>query len=125
MVTFFSVATHLHLHETYIYLQEAVRVLKSRGRIVLSFLELQNPRHWATFANTASAEAKGQHGHHNAFFEASVIPVWASHLGLTVEAIVHGGEPQIPISEPIVFESGRRMEHTADLGQSVAVLRKP
>lgn len=125
MVLFYSVATHLYLYETYVYLQEAVRVVKAGGLIMMSFHELQNPRHWQVFLGTIEDMQQHRLPHHNAFVEESVVRLWAQHLGLTVETILRGGEAKIPIDEPIEYEDGRRAEGTATLGQSLAVLRKP
>jgi SAM-dependent methyltransferase len=125
IVIFYSVATHLFLYETYVYLQEAVRVAKPGGRILMSFHELKDSRHWQVFLGTIEDMQLRRLPHHNAFLERSVVRVWAQHLGLTVEAILPGGEAQIPIDEPIDYEDGRRAEGTATLGQSLAVLRKP
>ena len=125
MVVFFSVATHLYLYETYVYLQEAVRVAKPGGRIVMTFHELRNPRHWQVFLGTIEDMQQRRLPHHNAFFEELVVRLWAQHLGLTVEALLPGGEAKIPIDEPIAYEDGRRAEGTATFGQSMAVLRKP
>ena len=48
-VCFFSVFTHLLHEQTYVYLQEAKRVLKPGGRIIFSFLDFSIPSHWAVF----------------------------------------------------------------------------
>jgi SAM-dependent methyltransferase len=106
-VTFFSVLTHLHQHESFIYLQDAVRVLKGGGRIVMTFLEISNPAHWEVFENIVANTKAGRHQHLDQFFEVAVIEAWAARLGLTVEEIQHGGRPD------------------AAFGQSIAVLRKP
>jgi SAM-dependent methyltransferase len=113
-VTFFSVATHLMHHETYLYLEEARRTAKPGGRIVVSFLEFDVEQHWAPFADIVEATRKKRPMHLNAFIEASVFPVWARHLGLELEAVLHHG----------VFPNPRE-GGTSALGQSVAVLRKP
>jgi ubiquinone/menaquinone biosynthesis C-methylase UbiE len=106
-VTFFSVLTHLHQHESFIYLQDAVRVLKPGGRVVMTFLEISNPAHWPVFENIVANTRAERHQHLDQFFEVAVIETWASRLGLTVEEISHGGRPD------------------AAFGQSIAVLCKP
>jgi SAM-dependent methyltransferase len=125
LVTFFSVATHLHLHETYLYLQEAKRVLKPGGIVVVSFLELQNPLHWPIFEATAAATREGALAHLNAFIEEPALRVCAGRIGLTVETVLRGGTPSIPISESIAHEDGRVQRDYADLGHSLVVLRSP
>ncbi len=112
-VTFFSVATHLQLHETYIYLQEARRVAKPGGAIIVSFLDIGNPAHRAIFRGTAEAAKKKRLLHLNMFFDASAIRHMAEDLGLDVEGIFPGDLPFIP--------TDRGLEK---FDQSVAVLRK-
>ena len=77
------------------------------GRIVMSFLEVSNPAHWPAFENIVANTKAGRHQHLDQFFEVAVIQTWAARLGLTVEAIQHGGRAD------------------AAFGQSIAVLRKP
>jgi ubiquinone/menaquinone biosynthesis C-methylase UbiE len=124
-VTFFSVATHLLHHETYMYLEEARRVAVPGGLIVVSFLEFGNPNHWPVFHNTIRAYRDQIPDHLNAFIEASVFPVWAQKLGLELVAIHPGDKPWIPITEPRVAENGAREEALAGLGQSCVIFRKP
>ena len=49
MVCFFSVLTHLLHEQSYWYLEEARRVVKPGGTIVVSFLEFADPEHWPIF----------------------------------------------------------------------------
>jgi ubiquinone/menaquinone biosynthesis C-methylase UbiE len=121
-VTFFSVATHLMHHETYVYLEEAARVAVPGGLIIVSFLEFGNPVHWSIFENTIKAYRRQIPDHLNAFIEPTVFPIWAEKLGLDLVAILRGDEPWIPIAEP---NNGDRGDGLAALGQSCAILRKP
>lgn len=116
-VTFFSVATHLMHHETYLYLEEARRVAKPGGRIVVSYLEFAADQHWTPFADIVTATRGKKSMHLNAFIEASVFPVWARRLGLEVEHILPLGRFPPPVA-------GKWPNGTRQLGQSVAVLRK-
>lgn len=111
-VVFFSVATHLFHHETFLYLEEARRVAKPGGRIFVSFLEFADDGHWPQFMHIVDATRSRREMHLNAFIEASVFPVWARRLGLEVEAILPRGRV-----------SGAHGD--IELGQSVAILRKP
>jgi hypothetical protein len=112
-VTFFSVATHLQLFETYNYLQEARRVAKPSGVMVVSFMELGNPAHLQIFQHTAEVAKQGLLVHLNMFFEPSMLQIMADHLGLAIENVFPAGAPFIP------SECGLK-----SFGQSIAVLRK-
>jgi ubiquinone/menaquinone biosynthesis C-methylase UbiE len=60
MVCFFSVFTHLLEEESFLYLEEARRVLKPGGRIVASYLDIADPHHWEIFeAKDASEKTDG------------------------------------------------------------------
>lgn len=107
IVCAFSLFTHLLHAETYIYLQEAVRVLKPNGRIVFSYLEFSE--HWGVFESTVNAQRVNCLPHLNMFIESSSISHWASHLGLTVDEFI---PPEKPMWEGRGF------------GQSVVVLQK-
>ena len=110
VVSAFSLFTHLLHAETYIYLQECVRILKPGGRVVFSFLEFAEPFHWHVFENTLQGTKANSNDHLNMFIERNAIAVWAASLGLQVELYLSAGAPA---------SEGRA------LGQSTAVLRKP
>jgi ubiquinone/menaquinone biosynthesis C-methylase UbiE len=110
LVSAFSLFTHLLHTETYLYLEEAVRVLKPGGAIVFSFLEFAEPSHWKTFEIVLAKLRERRVDHLDMFIERNVIAAWAGHLGLLVERFVGANEPL----------GG---EHP--LGQAVVVLRKP
>jgi len=85
MVSAFSLFTHLQQAEIYIYLEECVRVLKPGGRVVFSFLEFTEPKHWQVFENTKAGAKVGIGDHLNMFLERATIDFWASRLALSVE----------------------------------------
>jgi FkbM family methyltransferase len=110
MVCFFSVLTHLLHEHSYWYLEEAKRVLKPGGKIVVSFLEFAEQAHWWVFADTvAGARAAPNSDPLNVFIERGVLEVWAGHLGLEVEEFRCGSD---------------MIEPEGALGQSICVLRK-
>jgi len=109
MVSAFSLFTHLLHAETYVYLQECVRVLKPGGCVVFSFLEFSDPSHWAIFENTASNARHSVGDHLNAFIDRESIALWAGKLGLVAEK----------------FHDSAATWSGHALGQSIAVLRKP
>ncbi len=126
-VTLFSVATHLHLHETYTYLKELIRVAKPGGLIVVSFLDPTNPAHWPMFEATAYHAEIGALVHLNAFIEPVTIKTFADHLGVRLEAMHPAGDLFIKLDEPLIMTTGQQTytDGVAELGQSVAIMRKP
>jgi SAM-dependent methyltransferase len=123
LVCFFSVFTHLLHEQTYVYLDEAKRVLKPGGKIVFSFTEFACPSHWRCFESAISEIGMGLPLY--VFIEQSVITVWAEHLGLMIEAIHNGEQPFIKLPHPVQTDDGMVVEDLGTLGQSVCVLRKP
>ena len=122
-VCFFSVITHLTHADSFRYLQDAARVLRPGGKIVISFLEFKIPAHWAVFAQLLGEGS--EHQVLNQFISRDALCAWASHLHLDVEAFHDGDTPHISISHDITLENGTVMKGLGYLGQSVCVLSKP
>ena len=118
---FFSVFTHLLHEETYCYLVEARRAVKPGGRIVFSFLEYEN--NWQIFEDTYNGiKGGGSNDHLNMFIGRDAITAWAAHLGMAIVDIRAATDPFIPLSRPVIYDDGRRIEGNAALGQSICVL---
>ena len=109
LVSAFSLFTHLLQAETYLYLEESVRILRPGGKVVFSFLEFAEPKHWAIFEATRNAARDSTGDHLNMFMERSAISLWAGKLGLVAET----------------FHDSNAKWGGHELGQSIAVLRKP
>lgn len=82
LIVAFSVFTHLFHEESYTYLLDALRVLKSGGRFVFSFLEAD--RHWNVFSAMLSPTWVSHKPHLNMFIERSAIEVWARRSGFAI-----------------------------------------
>lgn len=109
IISAFSLFTHLLHAESYIYLQEAHRVLKRGGGIIFSFLEFNESIHWNVFEQTVSTTKNQESTHLNMFIERNTIELWAKKLGFEVDMYLSATTP-IWQGQP--------------LGQSIAVLRK-
>jgi 2-polyprenyl-3-methyl-5-hydroxy-6-metoxy-1,4-benzoquinol methylase len=121
MVCFFSVLTHLLHEESFVYLREARRVLRPRGKIVLSFLDFRVKSHWGSFESNLSDIGIGAQPM-NVFLCADMLREWAKRLELEVEAIHDGDDPYLPLSTPITFENGATASGHVAVGQSVCVM---
>lgn len=109
---FFSVCTHILHEESFRYLQSTEAALKPGGRLLFSFLELQEPRHWKFFEG--ALQNLGSDHHLDVFIERPAIRTWAEHLGLSILDIRAGSEPFIPREDGSI----------GHFGQSVALLEK-
>lgn len=124
MICFFSVLTHLLHEQSYLYLEEATRVLRPGGLIVLSFLEFLMPSHWAVFASTLDACRTEIERPLNTFIERNMLECWAAHLNLQVQEFRNGDDPFVPLPEALTLQNGTVMQDFGYLGQSICVLRK-
>lgn len=125
MVCFFSVLTHLLHEQSYLYLQEAQRVLRPGGKIVLSFLEFRMGFHWPVFDKTV-ADARGGGNHPlNVFIDRHALEAWADHLGLKIEEFRDGDDAFVPLPAPVTLDNGMVLENFGNLGQSICVMVRP
>ncbi len=105
----FSVFTHLQHAETFIYLADATRALRTGGTLMFSFLEFFEPAHWSIFTGTVAETRARTPTHLNMFIERNAIETWAAKLGLHVKEFI---------------DAGAAPQGGDPLGQSVAILRK-
>lgn len=111
IVSFFSVLTHLLHEHSFLYLNDAWRVLVPGGKVICSFLEFHLPSHWAVFENSVSTVDTNRHL--NMFIDRLGIQAWAEKIGFQKVEFLDGDKPQVEIDgEP------------DSLGQSVAILTK-
>lgn len=111
MISAFSVFTHLLHGESYLYLEDAHRVLKGDGCVVFSFLEFDQGTntHWSVFRETVEGQRASTLPHLNMFIERNAISVWCRHLGYELVEFIDGTAAPFGGSP---------------LGQSTAILRK-
>jgi ubiquinone/menaquinone biosynthesis C-methylase UbiE len=120
---FFSVFTHILPEESYVYLEEAHRVLKPGGKAVFSFLEHASAASRPVFeANLAWVRERHVAGHLNTFLHRADLRAWAERIGFEVAAL-HLGESRF-IEVDAECAAPAVAEGLYALGQSVCVLRK-
>lgn len=119
MVSMFSLLTHLRHEESFLYLRDAKRALRSGGTLVFSFLDFSQKSHWSVFQNTVTDVESGVLHHVNQFMSRDLVTAWATMLEFDVVNIHDGADRYIVCTEP---DGTKRL---ASLGQSVAIWRKP
>jgi ubiquinone/menaquinone biosynthesis C-methylase UbiE len=120
---FFSVFTHILPEESYVYLEEAHRVLKPGGKAVFSFLEHASAASRAVLdANLAWVRERHIAGHLNTFLHRADLRFWAERIGFEVAALHLGESRFIEVDAECAAPSVA--EGLYALGQSVCVLRK-
>lgn len=82
IVFHWSVFTHLSLEECYLYLKDTLRALKPGGKVVFSFLELNDPAHRPVYFKRVDKIARGrQVGLQDTFLHRDWIRFWAQDIG--------------------------------------------
>lgn len=110
MVFHWSVFTHLYPGESYLYTVDAFRALKPGGKMIFSFLELEEAEHDRVWnANLDHLRASNRAEHLDAFLHRDWIRRFARDAGLI--------EPR--------FTDGQDSKDHPPFWQSLAVLEKP
>jgi SAM-dependent methyltransferase len=110
MVFHWSVFTHLLPTECFVYLQDAFRALKSGGRMVFSFLELEEPLHDRVWQMNLDHLMNGRRAaQHDQFLHRDWIRRFARDIGFAEPRFTDGGDDSV---------------HPA-FWQAIAVLDKP
>ncbi len=122
-VTFFSVFTHILHEEAFVYLQEALRVLRPGGKVVFSFLDPMVAHNWPIFAAGAEwVRSRSMAGHLNVFSHPEQLKKWLEYLPAELERHVPGDEPYLTVPEAMA--TPEVPANTYAFGQSLMVLRK-
>jgi SAM-dependent methyltransferase len=110
MVFHWSVFTHLFPEECFIYMREIYRALRPGGKMIFSFLEIEDPAHWVVL--DARVNALSSHiplEHLDTFLHRDWIKAWADKLGYC----------------NVTFTDGFDGSHHAPFWQSLASMEKP
>jgi SAM-dependent methyltransferase len=93
VVVFFGVFPHILPEESYLYLEEARRVLKPGGRAVFTFHDFASPNAWRVFEkNLQWVRERALAATLNIFLHRDDLRIWAERLGFEVEALRAGQE---------------------------------
>ncbi len=122
IVCFFSVLTHLLHEQSFVYLREAKRVLKSKGFIVFSYLDFADSTNQKVFRQLVSTHDKREVL--SIFFDRPAITFWASELMLEIIKFLPGSKPMLEIKKPVRLKNGNVIAGPVSLGQSLCILRK-
>lgn len=98
-VVFFSVFTHLLHEETYLYLQDAARVLKRGGKVMATFLEFEAAHQWPIFEGTVGQYQSKTRPHLNVFSERRMYRVFAEKLGYDEPVFRDGGQTAVVLKK--------------------------
>lgn len=110
MVFHWSVFTHLYSGEAYLYTADAFRALKPGGRMIFSFLEMEDPAHDIVWKNNLNRLHKGDKAEQlDAFLHRDWIRRFARDAGFS--------EPR--------FTDGSDGSAHAPFWQALAVMEKP
>jgi len=93
IVFHWSVFTHLFPEECYVYMADTFRALKPGGKLIFSFLELEDPAHQPLFRSRARTFSKGKSVVHlDTFLHRDQIRFWARDLGFSEPEFTDGSD---------------------------------
>ena len=88
-----SVFTHLNPEETYLYLEDARRVLTPAGRLMFSFLEPTKALHWQIFKDRIVQMRHGvRPAHLDYFFDRKFVELIATDIGFKIVKYIDGDD---------------------------------
>lgn len=95
IVFHWSVFTHLYSEECFLYMRDTFRALKPGGKLIFSFLELEDPAHHPIFDRRIRAfETRGWSSELDIFLHRDWIRLWAANIGFTDVAFTDGSDTQ-------------------------------
>jgi SAM-dependent methyltransferase len=109
MIFHWSVFTHLYPEECYLYMKDAWRALKPGGRLVFSFLELEDERHHEIFKNRIQRfRTQGWADSLDTFLHRDWIRFWAREISFAA----------------VSFADGSDATHHPEFGQALVAMTK-
>ncbi len=116
---------HILPEESYVYLEEARRVLRPGGRVVFSFHEYASAQGWAVFERSlAWVRNRTLAGTLNVLLHRDDLRLWAERLGFAVEAL-HEPQERFIVVDGTEGEAGPLARGVHAFGQGIGVFGKP
>jgi len=123
-ITFFSVFTHLHHEETYLYLKDAIRILRPGGTIVCSYLDLE--QNWNVFEDTAYSRERDIAAHANVFMSRPMIERLVEGAGFEVVSTFLPADRFIELPDDVeLADEPTLAAGSYAFGQGICVARRP
>ena len=135
-ISVFSVFTHMLHEDSFIYLSDMKRALKTGGKIVVSFLEFSEEDHWPVFAEQFAPREgdapsllyqQGNTPKYNPgimFTERTLWQTFAKKIGLKIVHIESGHSKFIKLDKTIKLDNGDEWSDFGTIGQSIIVFEK-
>ncbi|MBZ9647035.1 class I SAM-dependent methyltransferase [Sphingobium sp. 3R8] len=93
MLYHWSVFTHLSVEECFLYMEDSFRALKPGGKLIFSFLEINEPLHGVVFDNRVETLRRGnQNPLLDTFLHRDWITLWAKRIGFTSPRFTDGDD---------------------------------
>jgi SAM-dependent methyltransferase len=118
----FSVFTHLLHEQSFAYIKEAFRVLRSGGSLICSFLEYRNDGHRKIFLDAE----KSKHTDRPliVFTDRECLEFFGRESGFSSVSFIDGAAQYISFDEPEILPDGKIVGGKKAFGQSICYMRK-
>jgi len=123
VVAFFSVFTNMLPEQSFLLVREAARALRSGGRVVISYLDIDIPRHQNSFLELVEHQAKRIDP--LVFLDRSFLEMFAARNELRSLTRVRPEDIALEAAPGARLLDGRELTGKVSFWQAIAVMEKP